>query len=203
MEGNLRLRDQDMIAFQNQMDELARATGDLFQSTDATFVAGTNQGLFTDAGAEIVAAPPPGLASRLQVNALVDPTLGGDLWRVRSGVNAAAPGPPGDTTQIRAYLDGLRSNLTFTPGLGLPNNSRLGDWATSMIAVQQNERVAAEKTKDNSTVALSSLNLARTGADGVNTDTELQSMIALEQSYNANAKVLQTVSGLLDSLLQI
>jgi flagellar hook-associated protein 1 FlgK len=38
---------------------------------------------------------------------------------------------------------------------------------------------------------------------GVDTDQEMQKMLVLEQAYGANAKVIQTLGGLLDQLLQI
>jgi len=38
---------------------------------------------------------------------------------------------------------------------------------------------------------------------GVDTDAEMQSLLLIEQSYAANARVIQTVSDMLDILMQI
>jgi len=40
-------------------------------------------------------------------------------------------------------------------------------------------------------------------AQGVDTDFELQNMLLIEQSYAANARVIQTVGDMIDRLLQL
>jgi len=41
------------------------------------------------------------------------------------------------------------------------------------------------------------------GGSGVDTDTELQTLLRIEKTYAANAKALQAISGMLDDLLSI
>ena len=40
-------------------------------------------------------------------------------------------------------------------------------------------------------------------ADGVDTDQELQTLMRVEQAYAANAKVIQTIDGLMQRLMEL
>jgi flagellar hook-associated protein 1 FlgK len=40
-------------------------------------------------------------------------------------------------------------------------------------------------------------------ADGVDTDKEMETLLALEQAYSANAKVFQTANDMLDTILRL
>ena len=59
--------------------------------------------------------------------------------------------------------------------------------------------------------AVATTALARAGAladaelsmSGVDTDAEMQSLLLIEESYAANARVIQTISEMLDILMQI
>lgn len=40
-------------------------------------------------------------------------------------------------------------------------------------------------------------------ADGVDTDQEMQNLLTIEQAYKANARVIEAVESMLDSLMRI
>ncbi len=75
------------------LDGMARDLYERFAdpALDPTIAAG-DPGLFTDRGAAFDPADEVGLAGRIAVNAAVDPAQGGQSWRLRDGIYAAAPG---------------------------------------------------------------------------------------------------------------
>jgi flagellar hook-associated protein 1 len=197
------VRDDLAITAQSRVDGLAREIVTRFQdpAVDPTLAAGA-AGLFTDGSGPFDPANEEGLAARLTVNALVDPARGGDLWRLRSGLGAAAPGPVGDaallaalaaaTSEVRApatgslpavgtSLAGLAAELqSLTARDGLSAQSELG-----FASARQETLAALEKR------------------GGVDTDQEMQKLLLIEQIYAANARVITTIDSLLNRLLEI
>lgn len=203
LEALFQIRDTDAVEAQAQLDAIARDLAERFEDPglDPTRTA-TDPGLFTDAGSLTDPADEVGLAGRLSVNALVDPDAGGDLFRLRDGLGAAAPGNAGDTSILNAMLDGLNA----------PRVTASGAFSTS-----------ARGLSDLSTEFLSSISVARQGADlqlssaassqatlreeelrgGVNTDAEMQHLILVEQVYAANARVIEVADEMLDDIMRM
>ena len=142
--GEFALRDTILPQAQTQIDELASTLADGFQRFDATVAAGQT-GLFTDNGAAHDRTDPAqviGLSERIAVNALVDPDQGGSLWRIRDGIQAAAPGAPGDATQVRSFLGVFDETVSYSAGAGLSTSARIGSYATEFVGYQDNQRAA-------------------------------------------------------------
>ena len=89
---------------------LAAALGVLWL-TDIRYTMG-QPGLFADSGAVFDPLAEEGLASRLSINALVDPARGGEGWRMRDGLGAIMPGNAGDAQLLNALADALTSGRT-------------------------------------------------------------------------------------------
>ncbi|TGN46984.1 flagellar hook-associated protein FlgK, partial [Paracoccus liaowanqingii] len=92
LSANFQIRDDLAPRMQSELDHLA---SDLHQRladplVDPSLGAG-DAGLFTDAGMRADAAGLVGLAGRIALNAAVDPAEGGQSWRLRAGLQAAAP----------------------------------------------------------------------------------------------------------------
>jgi flagellar hook-associated protein 1 len=199
------LRDQIFPQAQAQIDEIASTLADGFQRQDATVAPGMT-GLFTDNGAAHDRTDPTqvtGLAGRIAVNALVVPAQGGDLWRLRTGLHAAGPGAPGDATQVRAFLDLFDQSVSFSGAAGLSTTGRIGDYASSFVGFQANQRAALDDRSQYQASISSAIDSQRANVEGVSVDDEMQKMLLLEQSYAASAKVIQAVSDMMDSLLAI
>lgn len=164
-------------------------------ATDPTLAGGV--GLFTDAGS--ADSGQPGLAGRLAVNAAVDPTAGGVLWRLRDGIGATAPGPVGDVTRINALLAALDRTVAAGPGAPLQDvAANLGDLLTAVSRDRQgaeDAQTSARTRHDTFTEAML--------AQGVDTDSEMQRLLLIEESYAANARVIQTADAMLRTLLEI
>ncbi len=215
--GNFEIRDQVMPQFQVQIDEIASVLADQFQTADASFdpLNPAHAGLFTEADGTsrhvrnapphdpLLNPPPTGFAGRISVNQLVVPEAGGDPWRIRDGIHAAAPGNSGDAVQIRAFEGVFDAVAPFSGDAGLAPDARLGDFATDAMNAQQFRRVESERALGAQTALADSIELARTRAEGVNIDEELQKMILIEQTYGATAQVIQAASQMLDILTRL
>jgi flagellar hook-associated protein 1 FlgK len=182
------IRDRIGPETQAMLDDIARTIAQRLETGDATLAPG-DAGLLTDRGAPIDPTATTGIAARLTLNAAADPAAGGDLWRFRSGLGAAMPGPVGESETLTA----LQAALSQDPGSPRTMAARLAETINS-------QRV---RTEDGATAAAAR---AETFANqlaegGVDTDAEMQDLIQIEQTYAANAKVLQAIRDMLDFLL--
>lgn len=203
--GYLQVANQDMPAVLNQLDQLAAGLVTGFQNAEPD---PTQPGMFTDGGAAYdptldadadgVPDQLKGLASRLTVNGV----LSTEPWRVQSGIQAAAPLPPGEQTQIAKYMEVFDAAVTFTAP-GLPASSKLADAANAAVAVQHGYRTNSESEMKLRKISADTLENARINRDGVNIDEEMQKLQLVEQSYGASAQVLQAAGRMIDTLLQI
>lgn len=197
------IRDELAPAAQRQIDALARDLVERFQdpARDPTLGVG-DAGLLTDAGVAFDPMNEVGLAERLQVNAAVDPDQGGEAWRLRDGINAAAPGNVGDATILRS----LKNALTDTR---VPASGDFGGGAYAAISLASaltsdvgNDRTNTERTLTYASARLTELT-ERQLADGVDSDAEIQRLLLIEQAFAANARVIQTADELIQQILRI
>lgn len=204
--GAFQVRDEDLPAYQAQIDELARRTIELFQTADASVLAAgpPATGLFTDAGAYhdpgVPADPVAGLAGRIDVNTLVDPSVGGELRRLRDGLQAP-PGSSGDVTQVQAFLDGLGAAQTFSGTPGLSTSVTLSGYASEISSGHLLNGSSARTEAESGILLFETLESRRISETGVNVDEESQRLLELEQAYAANAQVISTVARMFDDLM--
>lgn len=196
-------RDVDAPALQDTLDHLA---ADLIQRFEAsgldTSIAPGAPGLFTDQGAVYDPATIEGLAGRIALNDAVDPQQGGAVWKLRDGLGAAVPGELGNTSLLRGFQGALADarDQTGTPfGPGALNSTETISALVTQIGLGQAD---AERAQVRSVATLDELTRAEQ-ANGVDTDKELQSLLVLERSYAANAKVIQVVDEMMQWLLRI
>lgn len=198
--GLFAVRDTIAPDGQTKLDELARDLISRFQdpAVDSTLGVG-DAGLFTDGGAALTPAAPPGLAQRLSLNARADPDQGGDLWRLRDGLGAPTPGPEGNGRGLNALSDALSQRLASpVSGADLTFSGGVGDLVASVsgaLFLSEQSQVFAQTRAD--TLRVQEL------AGGVNTDQEMQNLLLVEQAYGANAKVIQAVDAMLQRLMEI
>ena len=196
----LEMRD---LILPGHLDQLDLRAADLMRrfedsGVDPTWIVGT-PGLFTDNGGPYVAADQLGLAGRLSVNVAVDPDQGGALWRLRDGTAAATPGPAGNSEGLASWRSALSASQPLLPG-GL-GRSAFGH-AADLVAQGSTGRVAAEDAQALSAARHQILRQSELSR-GVDTDIEMQTLLLAEQAYEANAKMIQTLDQLMQTLLEI
>ncbi|AJE44832.1 flagellar hook-associated protein FlgK [Celeribacter indicus] len=201
--GLFELRDELAPQAQKQLDALARDLIERFATTDAdpTLAPGA-AGLFTDGGLAFDALSEEGLAGRISVNALVKPAAGGDLWRLRDGLGAAAEGEQGDATILSSLSGVLRATRVASSGdlVGI-GRTALG-FASDIYSLVETSRLHAEAELTHAAARQQTLHAIEL-ENGVDTDHEMQQLLVIEQSYAANAKVIETIQALMDQLMRI
>lgn len=199
----LTIRDTLAPEAQTWLDALGTDLLSRFESVDAdpTRPAGA-PGLFTDQGTALGSPAAPGLAGRLAVNALVDPTQGGALWRLRSGLGVATPGPAGDASILTALADALSRGLAAPPGAATSGLRSASTHAADLASVLAGRALAADREAVHAAGRLEALQEAGARA-GIDTDAELQSLLLIERAFAANARVIRAADEMLQQLLRI
>ena len=166
----------------------------------ALFVDGSGNRLVTgtlDAGAQRI-----GLAQRLTVNPAVTAKTS-----VLTASDAAATGTDG--TRASFVYDALTSaQKTFSSSSGIggvsaPHTTTVAAFAQDVIAAQGAAADQARNLDDGQSVALSTAQSRFSTSAGVSVDEEMANLIALQQAYSANARVLTAARDMLDTLLRL
>ncbi len=199
----LTIRDELAPAAQVRLDAVARDLVERFEdpAADPTRAAGT-PGLFTDRGAAFSAADEVGLAGRLTVNAAVDPSRGGALWRLRDGLGSATPGPVGQAAGLDALAAALSAQRTPASGGFVGGARSASGLAAEFLSGVGVIRQTAESGLAYAGARADALKTAEL-AGGVDSDQELQQLLLVEQAYSANARVVAAAEAMLDRLLEI
>lgn len=144
-----------------------------------------------------------GLAGRIQVNAalLADPS--------KLTVYTTSPmTPAGDTTRSDFLFDQLTSaTFSYAPNTGLgstaaPFTGTLPSFLQQFVSVQSNAATTAKQVAQGQDIVVNTLQEKFNARAGVNIDTEMTNLIALQNSYAANAHVMSVVQSMMQTLLQ-
>lgn len=197
------MRDDFAVLAAANLDALARDLVERFESPDAdTTLPADAPGLFTDDGAALDPAVETGLAGRLRVNALADPAQGGALWRLRTGLGAAAPGPVGDASGLHALEQALQSPRVPQSGSITGNARDHAQLAADMLSHIGSARIGLQADQASHAARADMLHEAKLQG-GVDSDTELQRLLKLEQSFAANARVLRAADEMMRTVLEV
>jgi flagellar hook-associated protein 1 len=197
------VRDVLSVQAQEDLDAVARDLIERFAAPGLDSTVGAGQpGLFTDDGDPFSATAPAGLAGRIEVNSVVDPDRGGDTWKLRTGLGATTPGEQGDARQLKAFEAAMPSTLAQPD-----NRFGTGDMTAAGISAALLSKVASDNSTSSRALSFASANKAEMTRveqeNGVDTDAEVQNLILVEQAYAANARVIQVVDELMDTLLRL
>lgn len=201
--GQFAVRDEFGMSAQVQLDTLARDLIERFENpaVDPTLTAG-DAGLFTDNGAALDPLDQLGLASRLILNTAVDPQQGGEAWRLRDGMNAVTQGNVGDATLLQNLSQALNDARPVT-GSGFGG----GSFGAISLAATIASDIGVERTNADQVLSFAASRLTelteRHLADGVDSDEEIQRLMLIERAYAANARVIETVDEMMQTLLRM
>jgi flagellar hook-associated protein 1 len=197
------VRDDLAVSAQSRLDAVARDLVERFSAAglDPSLAPGA-PGLFTDQSAAFVATNETGLAGRILVNPAADPQQGGGLFRLRDGLGAATAGPPGSAGLLPALHDALSARLPLA-STGFSAGTRsfsalMGD----ILATSASLRLAAETEQSFTSGRLNALKDVE-AQNGIDTDQEMQAMLIVEKNYGANARVVQTLTEMIDTLIRL
>ncbi len=193
------LRDQDLPAFSDRLDQVAAdLVGRLSDSAvDPTLAAGAF-GVFEDPAA----AGTAGLAGRISVNAAIDPSQGGDVWRLRSGIGAAVPGPPGSTSVIDGMLGAL-GRVDPIAAAGLQGDFSSVELVAHLTSVTGRQRVQTETVLSSLQAQHVAASKAEQAFSAVDIDQQMQELLLIEDAYSANARVIEVARQMMDQLLEL
>ena len=143
-----------------------------------------------------------GFAGRISVNSL----LASDPSKL---VQLAASTPSGDTTRP----DFIYSQLTagsyiYSPEAGLgttnaPFKGKLLSFAQQFVSAQGESASAAKMLAEGQQVVLGTLQQKFASTSGVNIDDEMAHLLALQNAYAANARVMGVIKEMYQALMQV
>ncbi len=197
--GLFETRDGYAVDALAEVDALAADVVSRFEA--AGVAAADGRGLFTDNGGPLAAAPAAGLAGRIAVNERVDPSQGGEVWRLRDGLDAAAPGAAANSTFATALLDAMTAERSAGAALPVPGSA--ASLAASLGSLFETRAIGFEDRAATANGRQASLVSSETAISGVDIDRELQNLLLIEQAYAANARVIEVSDRLIQRLLEI
>lgn len=215
LSGLTALRDDVAVKYQGQLDEVARGLIQAFAESDQSSPATKPDaaGLFTYSGGPAVpgSALVNGLAGEMRLNPTVDPAQGGSLHRLRDG-GISDPTDPAyvyNSSGAAAFsgrLDDLLDKLAATRAFdgatgGTPSGTLMG-FALSSVSWLEQGRQGASGEAEYRKALLDRSSEALSNSTGVSLDDEMASMLSLEHSYAASAKLISAVDQMLAALLQ-
>jgi flagellar hook-associated protein 1 len=155
-------------------------------------------GAITSAGSQMT-----GLAGRITVNSalLSNPQ---DLSVYSTSPVTAA----GDTTRSDfLYTQLTTGSFSYSPKTGLGSSSSpftgtITNYMQQFLSQQANASTTATSLQQGQDVVVSNLQTKFNSVAGVSIDTEMSNLIALQNSYSANAHVMSVVQSMMTALLQ-
>jgi flagellar hook-associated protein 1 len=199
------VRDDLAVTAQARIDGLARDIVERYQSAavDPSLAPG-RRGPLHRRRRRLRPAERRGARGRLSVNALADPARGGELWRLRTGLGAAAPGPVGDAALLTARsADAPPPPPARRPAPRSPRSASLAALAGEVQSTHRPRRPLAPRPNWASPAPGRTRSSALEKRGGVDTDQEMQKLLLIEKVYAANARVVATIDSLIGRLLEI
>jgi flagellar hook-associated protein 1 len=99
------------------------------------------------------------------------------------------------------------ASFTFSPQSGLgsttaPFNGTIGNYLQQFLSQQANAATSATNLQQGQSVVVSTLQQKFNSTSEVSIDNEMSNLIALQNSYSANAHVMSVVQTMMQTLLQ-
>jgi flagellar hook-associated protein 1 len=197
------VRDDLAVSAQGKLDAVARDLVERFSATglDPSLAPGT-PGIFTDAGAAFLPADEVGLAGRLRLNAAADPLQGGALFRLRDGLGALTEGLPGNGTLLNALQNALTSARPLASAGFTAGSRSFAALTADLHSDTSAQRLSAQSEQSFASAKLTALTDLE-AQNGIDTDQEMQELLVIEKNYAANAKVIQAVNDMIDTLIRL
>jgi flagellar hook-associated protein 1 len=226
--ANLTLRDTTLPTDQAELDEFAANLSNRFAAQGLTLFSDPTGAVPTMGGSPAQAGY-VGYATAIQVNPVVtaQPSLVRDgtdaIPGSATGASVFTPnpstGPAGFTTMISRILDfalgsevqnGIAQPGFNTTGLGpgggltasFGSPTTLASYAAGMVGAQSTRSATTTDQLSTEQAVQTALSSQVNAISGVNIDTEMSKMIALQNAYSANARVMSVAQSMFSQILQ-
>jgi flagellar hook-associated protein 1 FlgK len=144
-----------------------------------------------------------GYAGRITVNRAVVATPSSLTVYSTSPATAS-----GDTTRADFITSQLTAaSFTYSPQTGLgssatPFTGSISNYMQQFLSLQANGATNAQQLQQGQDVVVNTLQQTYNSTTGVNMDTQMSNLIALQNAYSANAHVMAVVQSMFSTLLQ-
>ena len=213
--GLIEIRDVIAPIFQKQIDELARGLISAFADPDRS---GSGKpdlpGLFTSENGVVPVngTVQAGLASKISVNAAIDPAQGGDARLLRDG-GASAPSDPdykanrdasaGYSGRLLELIKNMSAARSFDPDAGLGTSANVKEYAASSAAWLDGQRKSNADRLELSTSVRDRAVQNLQSATGINLDQEMTELLTFERSFQASSRLIATVDQMYNVLFDM
>ncbi|HTW26866.1 MAG TPA: flagellar basal body rod C-terminal domain-containing protein [Acetobacteraceae bacterium] len=223
--ADITLRDQTLPTFQAELDEFSETLASRFQAQGLTLFSNAS-GTVPTASAPPVQQNYVGFANTIQVNPAVtqtpslvrDGTQSVTIGGVTYNPNPAG-GPAGFSDLINRILtyatgsqvaSGIAQPAPATSGLGPTGTltapftapTTLSAFASTLVAAQSQQSSSTQTQLSTEQAVQTTLQTKLADSSSVSIDTEMSTMIQLQNAYGANAKIITTAQSMFTTLLQ-
>jgi flagellar hook-associated protein 1 len=198
--ASLSVRDTTTLAYEAQLDEVARSLISLFAETDQNVSPSLPlaTGLFTYPGSPTVPPPSihmPGLAGQLSINLQFE---GNPMLLRDGGSNGVsyrynALGSSGFQQRLEDLADSFDQPFAFAASANLGTSLSVKAFSESSSSTLAADASRANGKWDETKATYQRWNEASLRVSGVNLDEEMAALLSLEKSYQASAKVMTTI----------
>ena len=207
--GLVALRDDVMVTYQAQLDEVARGLVEAFAETrpDGTDPAA---GLFTSRDTSLLpdldsstADTVVGLAGTLKVAdvAVTNPYLLRDGGISDNAHLYNTTGVGGFTDRLNALSTAMAATRSFSVTSSADPSASIADYAASSASWLQATRSASLTETEYKQTVLELTQQTLSNETGINMDEQLTQMIEIERSYQASSKLISTIDEMMKTLL--
>ncbi len=203
--ANIDLRDNVYPEMQAQLDSFSYTLANRFNAVGMTlFTDGTGSMPASDTSATTPSGI-TGLSSTLEVNPsyVSDPSQlapDGSTTTVTDALSKALGSATADVSgDLAAPVSSLGASGTLT--ISYSANQSLSSLATTLTSAQAAVASAATSDLSTATTVQTSLATKVSTVSGVDVDNEMSNMVALQNAYTANAKVITAVQAMFTALL--
>ncbi|OYU46914.1 MAG: flagellar hook-associated protein FlgK [Rhizobiales bacterium PAR1] len=189
----------------NSLSARATVTALTGQGTAMPFFVDGNAGSQIYSGSWDSGSQKVGYANGIRIN----PALLADPSRLVVYQTVPTTTNSGDPTRPSFLRDQIQSwQSDFTPAVALTGSTAIyqgtsGQFLDRLVATQTQAAGNAKSLSEGQQVVLSTLQARAADVSGVKTDQELSDLVAIQNTYSANARIVSAVRDMFDALMRI
>ena len=136
------------------------------------------------------------------MNAAVDPSQGGEAYRIVAGAQATSQGNAGDNSTVLNFIQALQQTQSYSGASGLPTSMTLNDAVSQVAGFQQATLTNWTSLNTSRSSQAQAAQATLSNQTGVNVDDQLERLMAVQQTYQASSEIISTVTQMFNALTQ-